>query len=158
MHLCKQGDCRNESRTGRKMRGHYKYHISTQFQPPQDRRSVRRSGQIQRAVSEYPKRVQPSNRDEREKNKEVPQKNEKSTRIPNSAVEISSKGQILGQIPLWSTVEHSKNRQGSNSDKWTKGQGNWSLCTRAYIDEMTQTGYMNQEKKEDEDSPALRIA
>ena len=57
VHLNKQGDSGNESRTGRKTRMRCEFYISTQFQPPKDRRSVRRFGQIRRAVSEYPKGV-----------------------------------------------------------------------------------------------------
>ena len=41
--------------------------------------------------------------------------------------------------------------------KRTSKQGNWWLCIRAYVPEMTNKDCVCQEKKEEEDSPAFKI-
>ena len=45
-----------------------------------------------------------------------------------------------------------------NFNQWSREQENLSQCIRPYISKITLTGYICQEMKEEEDTPAFKIA
>ena len=82
----------------------------------------------------------------------VPQSNEKT-----SLYKLCGRNFFKGMIFLVRCLGPLLKWTRRKKDTWTKRQ-NWWLCTRPFIGVMVLTYFTQQEKKEEDDSPALTIA